>query len=398
MDQNKKRLNILQVVPYFYPAWAYGGIPRVAYELSRELVRRGHRVTVFTTDVLDRASRCDASGSVAMVDGIEVHYFRNVSNVLAYSLQVFLPKGMRRALRDRIGEFDIVHLHGHRNFLNNLAHYYATRSGKPYLLSGHGTVPAIERRLFIKRIFDRFFSRHVLRDAALFLAVSDHEVVQYEEAGIDRRRIKMIYNGIDTEAYRSLPAPGLFRSRYGIHNNKIVLYLGKITPRKGIDVLIRAFARLHRSNARLVIAGNDMGFQRTLEAIVREHTLQDRVIFTGLLTGEDKLAAYRDADVLVYAAIHEIFGLVPFEAMLSGAPVIVTDDCGCGEIIRRESIGYITRYNDVSNLCDGIADVLDHPEAARQTATRGAEFIRKSLSWDTIAAKYEKAYMGIVSR
>lgn len=388
----KRRLKILQVVPYFYPAWAYGGIPRVAYELSRELVGNGHDVTVYSTDVLDRRSRCGDSGKEVFVDGIRVRYFRNFSNALAYDYQLFLPTGFCGVLRGSIREFDILHLHGHRHVMNSAARFHAVRNRKPYVLSGHGTVVRIERRVLAKRLFDRVLGNRVLRDARRFVAVSEHEVGQYREMGVPEEKVEVIYNGIDVSAYDSLPERGLFRSRYSLGDRKIVLYLGKITPRKGVDFLARAFSELRGGDAVLVIAGNDMGFRTKVEAIVRERSIGDRVLFTGLLTGEEKHSAYRDADVLVYPAIHEIFGLVPFEAIMCGTPVIVTDDCGCGEIVAREGIGYSVKYGDVPGLADRLAEVLSDREAALVKVARGRRFVEDNLSWGRIAGEYERVY------
>jgi glycosyltransferase involved in cell wall biosynthesis len=130
----ENRLKILQVVPFFYPAWAYGGVPRVAYELSKELVKRGHDVTVYTTDVRDRDSRYVPEKRSVIVDGIKVFYFKNLSNRLAYDYQQYFPIGLKSFVRRTIKDFDIIHLHAHRHLLNNIVHYYASKFNKPYIL------------------------------------------------------------------------------------------------------------------------------------------------------------------------------------------------------------------------------------------------------------------------
>lgn len=389
---SKRALKILQVVPYFYPAWAYGGIPRVVYELSRELVRAGHDVSVYTTDVLDKDSRYSKAKLDAEIDGIKVSYFKNFSNKLAHDLQIYLPEGMRGKVEETLGGFDIIHLHGHRHFLNNIVRHYAKKLGKPYILSGHGTVVRIERRVAVKAVFDKLFGEKVLRDAAGFVAVSENEVAQYAEFGVDKSRVRVVYNGIDVEAYEELPARGTFREKYALGDKEIVLFLGKMTPRKGIDFLVRAFAKLKRPNAVLVLAGNDMGFKEKVEAIIKEEGLAPSVLFTGLLVDDEKFSAYIDADVLVYPAVHEIFGLVPFEALMCGAPVIVTDDCGCGEIIGTEDIGYIVKYNDVAGLSEMIAKVLDDKPGAEIKVQRGQKFIRAELAWKRVVKEYEAVY------
>ncbi len=100
----------------------------------------------------------------------------------------------------------------------------------------------------------------------------------------------------------------------------MVLFLGKLTPRKRLDVLVDAFARLGREDTVLVIAGNDLGAGRATRAAVRRHRLDDRTFFPGLLKGRERLEALADADVVVYPGRDEIFGLVPLEAILAGRP------------------------------------------------------------------------------
>jgi glycosyltransferase involved in cell wall biosynthesis len=389
----KKKLKILEVAPYFYPAWAYGGIPRVVYGLSKELVKRGHEVTVYTTDVLDEVSRCSFSNGETDIEGVRARYFRNLSNPLAYHYQVFLPAGLCAAVRSTISDFDVIHLHGHRNLLNNIVHYYCRKAGKPYILSAHGTVLNIERMMLAKSIFDKIFGRQILRDAHHFVAVSGNEIRQYELMGIGRDRVSMIHNGIDVSSFDNLPPKNIFREKHGLTGKKIVLFLGKLTPRKGVDFLVRAFSELDREDTVLVIAGNDMGFRREVEKVIHEKKVGHKVIFTGLLTGDDKLAAYQDADVLVYPSIHEIFGLVPFEAIMCGTPVIVTDDCGCGEIIGKNDIGYIVKYNDSRGLRESLGKVLEDRAAAAEKVSRGIKFIEEHLSWGKIAAMYEDMYL-----
>src|SRR5690242_13948756 len=92
-------LRILHVSPYFTAAWAYGGIPRIATTLAREQVRRGHRVTVCTTDAGTASERARADAADPRVSGVEVRTFRNLSNSLAYHRQLFLPWGLGAFLK-----------------------------------------------------------------------------------------------------------------------------------------------------------------------------------------------------------------------------------------------------------------------------------------------------------
>ncbi len=388
-------MKILQIAPYFYPAWSYGGIPRVVYELSRELVRSGNNVIALTTDVLNKEKRYEKREDI--VEGIETHYFPNINNTLAYHYQLYLPVGMRRWLSKNLNDIDIAHMHGHRHFLNNIAFEALKEKNIPYVFSAHGTFLRIERRLFLKKIFDLFWGNKIIQNASHFIAVSEKEADQYVSMGIPREKISVVYNGIDIDDYKNLPEKGIFRRRYTLTGKKVVLYLGKITPRKGVDILVQAVAELSDNNLLLVIAGNDMGFKSQVVKLIKEYGIEERVIFTDLLVDREKLSAYIDSDVLVYPSTLEIFGLVPFEAIMCGTPVIATDDCGCGEIIGRIGAGYIVKYGDVDGLGNTILEVLNNREEAHKRVQKGQEFIRQHLRWKDISKQIEGVYRTLCS-
>jgi glycosyltransferase involved in cell wall biosynthesis len=114
--------------------------------------------------------------------------------------------------------------------------------------------------------------------------------------------------------------------------------------------------------------------------------MSDMSIFTGLLRGAQKKAAYVDANVTIYPSEYEIFGLVPFESILCGTPVVVSDDSGCGEIIGGANIGETVPYGQPELLAQSIARVLDHPEESSEKVKRGIVFIKENLGWPKIAA------------
>ena len=403
-------LRILHVVPYFYPAWAYGGIPRIAYEIAREQARQGHRVSAATTDALDAESRRSFAEAPAAwpaeenVDGVSAYYFRNLSNSLAYHMQFFTPLGARGWARRHVPEFDILHMHGHRHLLNSAFARAARKRHVPYILAANGTAPAIERRFLLKRLFDPFFGNHVLRGAAHFAAVSESEIGQYTALGIPREKISVVYNGINPANFTPLPEPGTFRRRHGLEGRKLLLYLGKITPRKGIEILIRSYAKLLREghlkkdDSALIIAGNDMGYRRALEREIARLRLGDAARFVGLVVGGEKLACLADADVCVYPSTQEIFGLVPFEALMCGTAVVVTDDCGCGEVMERAHAGRIVKYGDVDDLAAALRDTLNMPEKERHgMIAAGKKFIAEHLTYENIAGQHIDVYRRVLA-
>jgi glycosyltransferase involved in cell wall biosynthesis len=382
-------VHILQVTPYFPPTWAYGGIPRIVDGLSRALVELGHRVTVLTTDALDEHRRVDLSRDRDH-HGVRVLTASNVSNGLAYHHQLFLPKGVAGLLA-QVGDVDVVHLHGHRHLLNNSAVRWARSKRIPYVLTANGTLLRHERKIGVKWAWDQLVSGSIPGGASRLIAVSSADVARHRQAGVAADKIVRIPNGLDLGEFKSLPAKGVFRSKYGIGSGPIVSYLGRVSPRKGVEHLVAAFADDAMAPAQLVVAGNDMGGMSAAIAAQRG----GGVHFVGLVQGEDRLALLADTDVLVYPSADEVFGLVPFEGLLCGAPVVVADDCGCGELIAEAGAGLLVRYGDEAGLRARIRTLLEDRDAGESMVARGRKYINEQLSFQPIAQRHVNLYQSV---
>jgi glycosyltransferase involved in cell wall biosynthesis len=382
-------VRILHVTPSFHPAWAYGGIPRCAYEVCRGLVEMGDEVTVWTTDVLDAARRCRPLE--AEIDGIRVRRFRNLHNGVAYHRQLYLPLGILLAPWRDLDQFDVVHVHSHRHLLEAAVGAAATRQAVPYVFTGNGTVPPIERYVLIKRLLDRLGADALLTRAAACIAVSQAEVPQYVAAGVPPERVRIVPNGIRLDEFRDLPARGSFRRAFGLGDGPLVVFVGKITPRKGVDVLLRALAALPPS-VRLVVAGNFMMPEAPIRALVESLRLADRVVFTGLLLADDRNAAYVDADAVAYPSADEIFGLVAAEALMCETPVVVCDDSGCGELVCAADAGRVVPYGDPVALATALRTLLDDRSERRRCAQNGRRYVEAHLGWDAVAHAVRALY------
>jgi glycosyltransferase involved in cell wall biosynthesis len=418
-----RALRVLHVTPYFADAWAYGGIPRVAAALARGLAERGHDVTVCATDACSESTRLAGSGRgsrflpwmpAPTASGVVVRVFPNVSNRLAYQ-QLFVPLGLGDYLKRSAGAFDVAHLHACRNLPGVIAARHLRRAGVPYVLAPNGTALRIEHRRLAKRVFDIAMGGRVLGDAARVLAVSDAERVQLRSIGITADSIRMVVNPIDLSEFQTPVPRGRFRRAMGV-SGPLVLFLGRMTTRKRVDVLVRAFAQLvegpanagrhahtaaegHyvQADARLVIAGNDAGSAGGAARLARSLGVRDRTVFTGLLRGRERLEALADADVLVYPSQDEIFGLVPLEALLCGTPVIVAGDSGCAEIVRGVGGGQIVPLGDVDALARAIDDVLVHPARWRAAADQAAVRVRATYACDVVCADLDDVYRELVA-
>lgn len=352
---------------------------------------------MWTTDARDAERRLNG-GDWNGVPGCEVRTFRNGSNRLAYHLQFFTPRGLRSVAAREAGQFDIVHVHGHRHLLEVIGTRAFRRAGVPYVSAPNGTAPRIERRRIAKRVWDAFWGDADLAHAAAVLAVSEAERRQLHDIGVPPARVRLVPNPIDLDEFARNPERDRFRRPWSPGGEPIVLFLGKLTPRKGVARLVEVMPRLAHRRARLVIAGNDMGALGSVRAAIAAHGLGASTVLAGLLEGRDRLDALAAADVVVYPSSDEAFGLVPIEALLCGTPVVVAGGSGCGEIVGTLEGGQVVPHGDLEALAAAIDNVLAAPQAWRDRARAAAHAIRSRFGADAVAGQLETLYRELLGR
>lgn len=393
---------ILHVVPYYEQAWAYGGIPRLATTLTRTLARRGHRVTVCTTDARDAVSRVSrpassTRGEPTLPHAVDIRMFRNLSNHAAYHWQLFMPMGLAAHLDATAANFDVAHLHACHNVLGTIAATALSRAGVPYVLAPNGTARPIERRIQAKRLFAATIGRHLLPGAARLIAVTETERTQLAALGVPPAQIVIVPNPVDGREFTEAPDGASFRRAHRLGDGHVVLFLGKLTPRKGVEHLVRAFAALADSHAKLVIAGNDMGAGQSIDAAIQAAGLGHRVLRTGLLMDRERLDALSAADVVVYPSRDEIFGLVPLEALLCGTPVVVCDDSGCGEIIATTGGGLAVPFGDQAALAEAIHSILVSPSLWQHEVRRASDRALARYEANHVCRQLEAVYAEVIA-
>ncbi len=387
-------MNILQITPFFKPSWESGGVVRVVYELSKELNKNGHQITVFTTNrsvvpINVKPNR------LTYIDGMRVYYFDNLRRFIPFLTIPVIPYFLPFIARKEIKNFDIIHMHEYRSLLSVIIYYYARKFNVPYIVQAHGSAFQKIGKEHMKIAFDKLIGNKILANSIKLIAVSNSEIKQYKLLNQDSSKIVKIPNGINTEILIDQKGNEQFRKKYCIPENyKIILYLGRLDKRKGIDFLISAFYKVKqfRDDVVLVIAGTKNRYFHVLYTQIQYLNINADVRFTGNLSEKEKINAYLAADILVYPSTFEIFGLVPFEAILCNTPVIVTDDCGCGDIINEAEAGLLVKYGDIDDLREKILYLLSNPEKGEIFVKNGKNYIRNNLNYCILGKQLEKLY------
>ncbi len=393
-------VRILQIVPYYAPAWGYGGPPRVMFELASYMARHGHQVTVFTTDALDRHQRVRERDRV--VEGVRVLAFPNVSNRLAWTRKLFLPIGLVQHLRHVVRDFDIAHISAVRSLLHPRLYRVLRNASVPYVVDAHGALPKpVGWRRYPAAVYDPLFLLPFLRHAGALIAQTRHEADLYRAYVADGRVEQLPLPIRVTEFDRPVPR-GFLRSRLALTEDTfLILFLGRIERRKGVEFLLESFAQFRNSagvRACLAIVGRDSGSLREVLRAIAGLDLSADVRYVGPLYGDDRLAAYRDADVFVMTPPYwEETSLAALEACASGTPCVVTRQA---EIpgLDEAGAGVTVGYGDSQGLARVLQNLAANPELRVEMGRRAVELVRSRFAVDRVGHRLEEIYRQVIER
>ena len=387
-------MRILKVSQAYHPFLDRGGPAIKVRSIARGLVDLGHKVTVLTADlgfgnreVASAAATRDPQGWRSELDGVEALYLTTFCHYRNLTVNPMVLRFCRR----RLQEFDVVHIYGLYDTLGPTVAWHCRRIGIPYLVEPLGMTRPIDRGFALKKLWKRATGCY-LRKASAIVTTSHLEREELVAEGFPSEQVLLRYNGIDLEEFRQLPRAGTFRKSAGISDNdRIILFMSRLIPRKGADLLIEAMAQLKRSNVKLVIAGpeGEAGYLDFLHAKAKAAQVEPHVIFVGPLYGEDKNAALADADIFALPSRYENFGNAAAEAIACGTPVIVSDQCGIAPLIDQRA-GLVTAY-DVEAVAATLQNLLAD-DALYQRLQSGCRQVADEISWSKLVQVMERAY------
>jgi glycosyltransferase involved in cell wall biosynthesis len=390
-------MNILQITLGFYPAQGWGGPVKIVYQNSKELVRRGHSVTIHCTNLMDKSKKIKPYSFERNYDGIRIVYFKtwNFSWWPGTLGPIWLP-GYATYLKKEIKKYDVAHLNGYRSPLSFIAAKAAKKSGVPIITQPHGTLPVIINSKIFKKLYDMFAGKVELDGIHSLVALQESERQQAIKQKIPENRIVLIPNGINSEEIEQLPEKGYFRKRIGLDSKeKMILFLARINKKKGTDMLIEAFAKIEDKACKLIIAGPDDGQLSEVKRLIKKFELEERVVLTGLLSGSDVLGAFQDADLFVLPCRTDTFPVTIMEACLVGTPMVITDRCEIAKIVNGR-IGEVVPF-DSKKFSDAMKRLLKDKELYQEYRSNCVSVFNNFFSVRTVVDKLENIYKSAIS-
>ena len=396
-------MNVCFVTPEYFPI--SGGTGAYVYYLSQSLQKLGHNVHVVARDKQD---------SERTVNGIQVHYISGVGNALTRYWKFARSASKKIEELNKQNKIDIIHANlplvpsfaipdDSANAIVCAVHStwkgeaIVTKRDNPKELNPN------EKAMLRFNFVLRSYEKKLMKRSDALIAVSKYTVNELTELyGINEKKIYVIYNGVDVEKFKPRPNIAELRREFRLEENKkVVLFVGRLYHRKGLEILLRSIPPILKefSNVHFAISGT--GFkqkEQSLRDLTKELKIEEYVTFLGYVPDEKLPLLYSASDIFVLPAIYENFPFAILEAQSTGLPVISTNVGGIPEFLVDGENGFVIDPGDESQLILRLLTLLQDPKCAKKMGDHGRRLIEKKLDWRLITNQVIDLYHNLLEK
>ena len=295
----------------------------------------------------------------------------------------YMPK-LRSLLKNGFFEqFDIIQIHGFSSFAADYLFFKKKNIRTPILFSPHGGLQPHPNLSLLRVIHDRILLRFDWNKFNRFTAISEAEKQRLAELGFDKNKIDVVYNG-GGNSKKIQPRV--------ITDKKTILYIGRLSRPKNVDLLIDAFSLCNLDNSELIIAGPDFGAFSYLKEKVQDKNLETTVIFKGRISEDEKYELLSKASLFVHPSLTDVFAITLIEAAEAGVPCVAFDVGANSEIIKNEVTGLLAKEKTSKSLAKIIQEILTNANLAKKIADNGKEIIPAKFSWNNTVKSLEETF------
>jgi glycosyltransferase involved in cell wall biosynthesis len=370
-----------------------GGVGNIGAPVIHDVLAQvGHRTTL----VVGGRDAPSVPGAVA-----DQHPAAGVLTFPAYGRWCYAPS-MYASARAAAEGTDFIALHSLYSYPVLAGYRLARRYGKPYGLWPHGVLAPVQRRVGTvrKRVYGSVWADRILSNASLLVYSAEGERDEARQLGLAAPSV-VVPHGLDMRPFETLPTRGQFRERYlAGHEGPVVLYLGRLNAKKGIDVLVASMVAVLRTHpdARLVIAGggDPLSFSAKVAGWVRQAGIEHATVLTGVLDAPTRMQALVDCDVFATASTAENFGFAMFEALAAGCAVICSRTLNYADHVGQADAGMVVDQN-AEALAAAVDRLLRDPDRRRALSRNGVALASR-FSLENCGRLLDLALRSVVER
>ena len=376
-------MRVALVSDWYYPK--IGGVASHMHHLAIKLKERGHEVAIVTNN------RTTGKEEDLEKQGIELI---KIPGIVSPLLEVNVTYGLKSSeeLNEFLKDFDIIHSHHAFTPLALKAVKAGRAMRRATLLTTHSISFAYESKLWEALGFTISLFTDYLKYPHRIIAVSRAAKAFIEH--FTDVPISIVPNGVDDKRFSPTKEKDKIKAKFGIKGN-VVLYVSRMSYRKGPHVLLNAFSKIEDATLVIVGSGEMLPF---LKAQAKFLGIEDRVVFMGYVPDDLLPEIFKMADIFVLPSVSsEAFGIVVLEAMASGVPVIATDVGGIPEVLKENEAGLLIPPGNELELRKAIQKLLNNEELRKWYGVNGRKAVEEKYSWDKVVVEIEKVYEEIIS-
>ncbi|MCH2670725.1 MAG: glycosyltransferase [Dehalococcoidia bacterium] len=376
-----------------------GGMNVYVRQLASALGELGMKIDIFTREHSDVANRVETIGSNVRV----IHINVGEPDAHLDELYDLLPDFLEQLnkFREEEGlEYDVVHSH---YWLSSwVGRELSQELAIPHVVTFHTlSLIKMQSRAGEEEQSERsVIETKVIATADRIIAFSPHERDAMARLyAADANKITLVPCGVDLEVFRPLNQKAV-RSSLGLNGEKILLYVGRVEPIKGLDLLVETAAQMDSEDGvRMIVVGADVNGDREMDRVrqlAREKDLEDKIDFVGQVDHDDLPLYYNAADVCVVPSYYESFGLVALESMACGTPVVATRVGGLSTIIHHGRTGYLKSWRCPEAFANSVEMIISS-NGLQQSMGEAARKRAEGMGWDNAAALISVEYSALTS-
>ncbi len=395
----EKKLKIALTCPASIPAVQFGGILFLGIHIAEQLGKKGHNVSIFTTD-LDFANNTNTFNK-NLPRNEKLEFFNIKRSHVIFKLKLFfINPGIYRMLKN--DKPDIIHAIGIRGFQAFVSALVSKFNNIPLIISDQGglfTHPDFNRGIINKILYtiQEPIIKFIINQATKIIAANEYEKLIYKKY-TNEEKICIIFNGIN---YQELINPPIdFKIKYDI-DKKIILFLGRFNSVKGIDYLLKAYSQIISEqisqNIILVIMGVDFGYEKEMANLITKLNLKDKILLIKKPSREDVISAYHSCEFLVLPSRWELSPLTPVEGFACKKPTISSKLHGIPYVIEDNVTGLLVDPENILDLANAIRKLLKNPDLVKQMGINGYEKVVEVFNSEHMTKKILEVYKSVIN-
>jgi len=377
----------------------YGGPPRYVLDLVSSQNKKGVNAYICTTN--EKNNQIKLFSNYKFIKNKIFSFRENLLESIKFS------SAFRKFIDNNIKNFDIIHIHGLYRFPCTYAAFKARKFKIPYIIRPHGSLDPYlykqsSKSLILKRLWEYLFDFQNIRYAEGIHCTSNLEKAKINKLNlVNKEKLFVVQNFISNSFFKEEESMLSIKKKIGYSkNDKIILFLGRINFKKGLDILIPAFAKIHKifPKYKLLLIGqnNESYLENVLIPLVKKYKIDDSFNYLSPVYNMKLAYYYRQSDLFVLPSYSENFGLTIFEAMASKIPVVVSDQIDLAALIKKNKLAFIHKCN-VNSLFRQIKFCIENKRLTNQNKRRAYNFVKENFTSELGVNNIYKIYKKILS-